>query len=214
MEREDTRSCDQGVSVLKYESSVSVGKLVDSVRESLEISDLPDDDVYYDILNEFLAQLYSGVINDIRRVRIVATDGERFALPSQCQGYEAVRSCDVRKVCAGGYEYERVGREYCIECLTDTEHMYTFSEDGEIMLLSSDRCDSIDVCFAAVPLKYSKDDIERKVCVPDEFVSMCEAKLRCELYRLCGEDALCTSWAQEYNSLLAGFRIWLEVTEG
>ena len=213
MEGKDKGRKSQGVQILIFECSVTVDGLISKVKESLEIFNPPSDEVLYSILNTFLGQLYSGVINEVRCIEIENGGGGTFALPdTDGERYACVRASDIKKIYADGYEYERVDEDYPSALCTEDDRLYFISSDDAVVILGADTVpDTIQLYYRAMPKLYSASEPQRLLCLPEEFVTLAEAKLRCEIYRLCGEEALCSNWTAEYNSIISSFRIWLEV---
>lgn len=212
MERKSEGKADQGVFILKYRSITTAGELVSRVISSLELLTPPEEAVCYSLLNAFLLQLYSGVINDVRCIDVQrSSDGIYFVDSAADEDTIPSRSADITKVYADGYEYERVGEEYPEQLIGMEDHFYKISGDDAIILLGIDMPRVIYVSVRALPLPYSESDAQRELCLPEEFLPLAEARLRSDIYRLEGEDSLCANWTNEYNAILARFGAWLEV---
>ncbi len=187
-------------------------ELIDKVKDNIEVLDIPEERVFFDVLNTLLGQLYSGVITDIRNEDIYCSENGAYKLSDITDPeLRHVRGCDVIKVKSGGYEYERVDASYSEGMLDEGEHLYKVSHDGDIKLLSYGSYPSvISVSYRAIPSMHTSDS-ERAIELPDEFLCLAEAKLYSEIYRILGEDALCANWTDEYNSIMTRFGVWLEV---
>lgn len=197
---------------MRFKSITTADTIISRVISSLELLTPPDKATCYTLLNTFLLQLYSGVINDVITFDVQrSSDGIYFLDSAQDDDTAPARSVDITKVYAGGFEYERVGEEYPEQNAEGGEHMYKISGDDAIVLLGRDNPRTIYVCARATPKLYSESDEGRELCLPEEFVPLAEARLRSDIYRLEGEDALCANWTNEYNAILARFGAWLEV---
>ena len=195
---------------MKYQSTTSADELVGTVLDSIAVGEVPSRSYVYLLLNSFMEFVYSTFISDVRCVTVKKENGV-FSLPREkddCR--EVSREC-VKKVYANGKEYERVGAEYPERLCVAPFNLYRFNDSADIVLLGDGgKVDSIELSFRAKPTPYVEGD-GRVLYLPNEYVGLCEAKLKSEIYRITEATELCAEWTAQYNNLLSNFRIWLEV---
>ncbi len=195
-----------------FRSNTKASALISRVKSEIEVLDIPEDAVFYDCLNRFLAGLYSSVITDIREARISKDASGVYTMSYVENGsISPMRVCDIVKVSDGAYEYERVGMEYSPELCPEGEHLYKMSEGGVLSVYLKGQAPSeMKVYFRAIPPLHTAES-DREIELPEEFTELVAAKLLSDIYRYLGEDELCANWTEEYNTQMARFGVWLEV---
>lgn len=197
---------------MKYRSITTAAELVARVKASLELLTPPDDAACYSLLNTFFLQLYSGVIEDVQCIDVEKSlDGIYFMDTAPDEDACLARSADIKKVYADGYEYERVGEDYPDRLAEEGVRVYKIYGDNAVILPQKNPPRMISVYVRALPSLINDSSADAALCIPEEFVPLAEARLRSDIYRLEGEDALCANWTNEYNAILARFGAWLEV---
>ena len=194
-----------------FSSSVSASELVSDVIASIDAAPIPDAKRIYGLLNNFLRQLYSDVIEDVRCVsKIADINSEIFINGIRIDGCMTPRVSDVVKVVSDGYEYECVGADFCEEHISDGCHYYKADGEAIRLLGGYKNAEEVKIYFRVLPEAYSQENSNEPLCLPCEFVGLAHARLRSDIYRMLGEDELCVSSTEEYNGILAHFAAWLE----
>lgn len=213
MERKDKEQKNKGAFVLIFHANMTVRECVASAMDSVKIIGKPSENFFYKILNDFLSQMYSVFIRDVRICKAQKTGQGIYKIVLEDQENGSYpRVCEIIKVMAGEDECDRVGRDYPKRLASD-EKKYTFDEDGSIILFGKDLPDVLDVFYMSLPIKYTSESSDVPMPFPEDFTQLCILKMTAEAYRECSEPELCAEASSAFNSMLETFKMWLGHTE-
>lgn len=188
-----------------YQSSITVGTLIDSVKESMGLYTDIDRAFYRDTLNECLAVLYREVIDERAHARVKSVEGRiAYKTISVPLGQATPGAIDIR-----GLIYQDIPLQYLPPdkfplVVTADGNFYTLMEDG-IHLTPTRSTTELHVMYTVRPQRYGAGDEGATVPFPNEYLSLLRAKLRGEAYKLANEDGFAAKWLGEYNHTLAAF---------
>lgn len=195
-----------------YDSAITAEDFVASVASTVNIGCSLPEEFYLDVLSRLEQLLYSEHIREERLLFADAIDGEidlsQAIVP---EGERIPRADDIFAVYFGDRPLRRIrlSEAYLLEPEPGQESFYK-SDDAKISLCLSEEAeeDDIAVFYHAAPrLKVGEGKSDR-VALPFEFLSLAEAKLRGEAYKLADDDASAAKWLSEYNTLLSSFATW------
>ena len=179
--------------------------LIDGVMGDMGLYTKFERAVYREILNETIARLYNEVIEEIAEARGVSVDGALILsdIPVP-KDVAPIREADVLGVRKGDTHFRRVSPKLFGFLDSEDGSFYALQEE-KIRLTPTWTTHGLFVTYRVRPLPFTKDNEERALPVPDEYVSLLRAKIRGEIYKLANEDELAAKWLGEYNLTLASF---------
>lgn len=198
-----------------FKSSVAVGKLVEDLRNEVDIALPIPNHTYLEWLNSLEQLLYSEIIQEQKEYILKNPENTDIAYASMAVEGDRVRFEDIVAVFVNDVQLIKssvLSGQIFPNCY------YKKDEDNlglNVYIQPEDTIEKIRVIYRPRPkLKEVKGDNETisaddYVMLPEEFVELARAKLRGEAYKLANEDLLAAKWLNEYNVMLENFRVWI-----
>lgn len=188
-----------------FQSSITVGKLIEQVEQEMGLYREIDRTVYLTALNECLCRLYKEVIDERASAYCVSEEGKiSYGSIPIAAGQESVRAADIRGVRYAETPLQYLPPDKFATVKSADGDFYTTKKDG-IYLTPTRSTTKLFITYTVCPQRFGAGDLNGAVPFPNEYLFVLRAKLRGEVYKLANEDALAAKWLAEYNEGVAAF---------
>ena len=186
-----------------FESNITVKRLLDELKNEVDIAVPVSDETYIAILNTLEQLLYTELIQE---QRIISLSEEKFPLAIEdllVEDEATIRFEDVYSVYAGETQLTKTTAQSAA-IFADT-----FYKDGNKIAVNTRKKPTKIVYFVKPALKTVETMESDTVKLPYEFVELAKAKIRGEIYKIVNEDEHAAKWLNDYNVLLETFKVWM-----
>ena len=203
-----------------FDSGVKVSKLIESLKNEVDIAlDIPDE-TYLEWLNALQRLLYTEIIREQAVCEIPSGEiTPDIIVLSDLSGLfgDTVRFEDIYAVYKGSVQLIKTtltsGAVFS-NCFYKTESGnmgYKTDSVGNMRIIYCIKPEIIEMTTATVENEaIAVIPSNVNVMLPYEFLDLVKAKLRGEAYKLANEDTLAAKWLNDYNILLETFKAWID----
>ncbi len=201
---------------MMFRATVRIQQLLDTVTGTMGLVNDQPRSFYLERLNACLIRLYADVIRDIGACQVsISTQTGELYCSSISPGTLAatVRAQDICAVQCGAHQLQYLP-PLSYRAAAAGGWYYTLQEEKLYYSCGTAGNKSLTVYCRQRPINYTTVNETAYIPLPDEYISLLEARLRFEGYRIANEDALAAKWLSEYQSELADLKAYLEEMEG